>query len=122
MKSTTVSNVSIFKNDSSTALVVHLADGQSYRVNVSEDQQLRIGVEGLKMAFPHLIEMSDQAACRHILTGVINDLPVKYELVDSKKLDAKGIPYKNVRLAPNLNSATEAQLDALLGFTANDGL
>lgn len=119
---TVITNTSVFRNDSSIALVIHFKDGQSYRINTTDEQQLRIGVEGLKMAFPHLIQMSDQAVCRNVLTGVINNLPLSYELVHSKKLDGKGQPYKNVRLTPNLVEAQEADLDALLGFNTNDGL
>lgn len=119
---TVITNASVFRNDNSIALVIHFKDGQSYRINTTDEQQLRIGVEGLKMAFPHLIQMSDQTACRNVLTGVINNLPVSYELVDSKKLDSKGLPYKNVRLTPNLVGAHEDDLNVLLGFTATDGL
>jgi hypothetical protein len=119
---TIITNASVFRNDSSIALVIHFADGQSYRINTTDDQQLRIGVEGLKCAFPSLIKLSDQAACRIVLKGELNTKTVSYELVDSKKLDARGVPYKNVRLAPALHNVEDADLDALLGFTSNDGL
>lgn len=119
---TIITNASVFRNDSSIALVIHFKDGQSYRINTTDEQQLRIGVEGLKCAFPTLIKLSDQAACRAVLKGALNNEPVSYELVDSKKLDGKGIPYKNVRLAPALHNAEDSDLDSLLGFTSNDGL
>lgn len=122
MNNTIITNVSKFSNESSISLVVHLGDGQSYRINVSDDTQLRIGIEGIKLAFPQFIALSDQATCFELLRGKINGHKVGYELVPSKKLDAKGVPYMNVRLAPALAEATDEQLAALLGFTATDGL
>lgn len=122
MNNTIISNVSKFSNDSSIALVVHFGDGQSYRINVSDEQQLRIGAEGLKLAFPELIALSDQQACFAMLRGKFNGSAVSYDLVPSKKLDSMGKPYMNVRLAAKLAEATDEQLATLLGFTSNDGL
>ncbi len=115
---TTVLSATVFKTEDATALLVHLADGQTYRVTTSDAEQIRIGMEGLQQAFPSLLKMTPSIAAVKVTKGAINGQPIAYRLVESKRLDAKGKPYVNVRLEPNLASAEDADVAALLGLTS----
>lgn len=114
---TTVTNASIFRNeDGSSALLVHLADGQTYRVNTSSPDQLRIGMDGLSQAFPELLKLSTAKAAVAVAKGALNGKAVSYHTAPSKKLDSVGKPYMNVRLTPNLGAAEDSDVEALLGI------
>lgn len=115
---TTIVRTGIFKSEGATALLLNLADGQTYRVTTSDGQQLRIGMEGLQQSFPELLSLAPAEAAVKVAKGALNGKDVSYMLVPSKKLDTKGKPYVNVRLVPRLENAADADIAALLGIGA----
>jgi hypothetical protein len=119
---TSVISASVFKNDDgSSALLVHLADGQTYRINTSQPDQLRIGMDGLSQAFPELLKLPHGKAAVSVAKGAINGKVVSYHLAESKRLDGNGKPYLNVRLTPNLSAASDEDIEALLGIGSQFG-
>jgi hypothetical protein len=113
----TIDNATIFKNADSAALLVHLSDGQTYRVGLTDPDQLRIGMEGLKMAFPaQLMDLDDDTASRAVGRGVLNGLPVAYRMAPGKVINPKTkLPYENMRLVANLAGATDDQMKRIMG-------